>query len=116
MNIYGFLMIVMNVNLNICVEWDVSQCEKVVNDYCKKRFKSNRLKLPKEIETMIYIKMADGYKEESEKDMRQLWLQRAYDNSNFSQEVQKLVQRSMAENIVFDIKQIWEIIDKRFKK
>lgn len=115
-SIYGFLMIVMNVNLNICVEWDMSQCEKVVNDYCKKRFKSNRLKLPKEIETMIYIKMADGYKQESEKDMRQLWLQRAYDNSNFSQEVQKLVQRSMAENIVFDIKQIWEIIDKRFKK
>ena len=105
MNIYGFLMIVMNVNLNICVEWDMSQCEKVVNDYCKKRFKSNRLKLPKEIETMIYIKMADGYKKESEKD-----------NSNFSQEVQKLVQRSMAENIAFDIKQIWEIIDKRFKK
>lgn len=115
-SIYGLLIVVMNVNLEYCVEWKMEDCDRVINDYCKKRFKKNRLKLPKEIETMIYLKMADGYKEEGEKEQRQYWVEKAYDNSNFSKEVQEIVKKSMAEDTVVDIGQIWEIIDRRFEK
>ena len=46
----------------ISVAWETVECEKIVNVYCKKRYKANRLKLPKVIETMIYLEVANSFK------------------------------------------------------
>ena len=42
--------------------FETVECEKNVNVYCKKRYKANRLKLPKVIETMIYLEVANSFK------------------------------------------------------
>ena len=56
------VLLVIKVNLYISVAWETVECEKIVNAYCKKRYKANRLKLPKVIETMIYLEVANSFK------------------------------------------------------
>lgn len=94
--------------------WESEDCEKVVNAYRKKRYKDNRIKLPKEIESMIYLELANSFEGENEKENRQKWRLRAYDNSNNSKEIQALIQDCMDKDSIFDINAIWQIINKRF--
>ena len=115
-SIYGLIIFIMKVNLDISVAWKSEECEKVVNAYCKKRYKQNRIKLPKEIETMIYLEIANSFDEEDEKEKRQNWRLRAYDNSNNFIEMQELISDCMEKDSIFDISSIWQIIDKRFEK
>lgn len=96
--------------------WELEECEKVVNAYCKKRYKNSRLKLPKEIESMIYLEVANSFEGEEEKENRQKWRLRAYDNSNNSKEIQELISDCMEKDSTFDISMIWQIINKRFEK
>ena len=56
------VLLVIKVNLYISVAWETVECEKIVNANCKKRYKANRLKLPKVIETMIYLEVANSFK------------------------------------------------------
>ena len=61
----------MRANIDLNVAWESEGCEKVVNAYCKKRYKDNRIKLPKEIESMIYLEVANSFEGENEKENRQ---------------------------------------------
>lgn len=115
-SIYGFIIFVMQVNLDISVKWESEECVDVVNAYCKKRYKESRLKLPKEIETMIYLEIANSFEEEDKHETRQSWRLRAYNNSNNSKEIQELISECMEKDSKFDISSIWKIIGERFKK
>lgn len=115
-SIYGLLISVMKVSLSISEAWNLEECEKVVNAYCKKRYKASRLKLPKEIETMIYLEISNCFEGDDEKDNRQKWRLRAYDNSNNFKEMQELISDCMEKDSTFDINLIWQIINKRFEK
>lgn len=106
----------MRVSLSISAAWNLEECEKVVNAYCKKRYKTSRIKLPKEIETMIYLVVANSFEGDDEKDNRQKWRLRAYDNSNNFKEMQELISDCMEKDSTFDISLIWEIINKKFSK
>ena len=114
-SIYGLIITVMRVNLNISVAWEFYDCYNVINSYCKKRYKDTKLKLPKEIETMIYLKIANTLQED-DFEAAQNWKLKAYDNSNNNKEIQEIVKESMDNNSTFDINSIWQIIDKRFDK
>lgn len=113
-SIYALVLLVMKVNLNISVAWETVEVEKIVNAYCKKRYKAGRLKLPKVIETMIYLEVANSFNEEDEKENRQSWLMRAYDNSNNSIEIQNLIKDCMKTENTFDIDSIWQVVNKKF--
>lgn len=89
---------------------------RTLHAYCKKRYKNSRLKLPKEIESMIYLEVANSFEGEEEKENRQKWRLRAYDNSNNSKEIQELISDCMEKDSTFDISMIWQIINKRFEK
>lgn len=115
-SIYSLIVFVMRAHIDIDVVWEAEECEKVVNAYCKKRYKDSRLKLPKQIETMIYLEVANAFEGENEKTNRQEWRLRAYDNSNNSKEIQELIQDCMDKDSTFDINAIWQIIKKRFEK
>lgn len=115
-SIYGLIIFVMRANIDINVTWESEDCEKVVNAYCKKRYKDSRIKLPKEIESMIYLKVANSFEGEDEKANRQKWRLRAYDNSNNSKEIQELIQDCMDKDSTFDINAIWQIINKKFEE
>lgn len=115
-SIYGLIIFVMRANIDINVTWESEDCEKVVNAYCKKRYKDSRIKLPKEIESMIYLEVANSFEGEDEKANRQKWRLRAYDNSNNSKEIQGLIQDCMDKDSTFDINAIWQIINKRFEE
>lgn len=115
-SIYGLIIFVMRANIDINVTWESEDCEKVVNAYCKKRYKDSRIKLPKEIESMIYLEVANSFEGEEEKENRQKWRLRAYDNSNNSKEIQELISDCMEKDSTFDISMIWQIINKRFEK
>lgn len=115
-SIYGLIIFVMRENIDINVTWESEDCEKVVNAYCKKRYKDSRIKLPKEIESMIYLEVANSFEGEDEKANRQKWRLRAYDNSNNSKEIQGLIQDCMDKDSTFDINAIWQIINKRFEE
>ena len=106
----------MRANIDINVAWESEDCEKVVNAYCKKRYKDSRIKLPKEIESMIYLEVANSFEREDEKADRQKWRLRAYDNSNNSKEIQEAIQDCMDKDSTFDINVIWQIINKRFEE
>jgi hypothetical protein len=115
-SIYGLIIYVMGAHIDLNVAWELEECEKVVNAYCKKRYKNSRLKLPKEIESMIYLEVANSFEGEEEKENRQKWRLRAYDNSNNSKEIQELISDCMEKDSTFDISMIWQIINKRFEK
>ena len=66
--------------------WETVECEKIVNVYCKKRYKANRLKLPKVIETMIYNSTA----------------------------IQDLLKDCMETEDIFDIDSIWQVVNNKF--
>ena len=83
-SIYGLVLYVMRLNLDLGIEWETKECEKIVNTYCKKRYKDNKLKLPKEIENMIYLTLTNSFRDDADKKSQRLWLQKAYDNSNNS--------------------------------
>ena len=83
--------------------WETVECEKIVNVYCKKRYKANRLKLPKVIETMIYLEAANSFNQENEKEDRQRWMWRAYNNSNNSTAIQNMIKDCMETEDIFDI-------------
>lgn len=106
----------MRANIDLNVAWKSEDSEKVVNAYRKKRYKDNRIKLPKEIESMIYLELANSFEGENEKENRQKWRLRAYDNSNNSKEIQALIQDCMDKDSIFDINVIWQIINKRFEE
>lgn len=115
-SIYGFIIFAMQANLDIDLRWKSEECEEVVNSYCKKRYKDSSIKLPKEIETMIYLEIANSFEEDDNHEKRQNWGLRAYDNSNNSKEIQALISECMENNNKFDISVIWEIIGKKFEK
>ena len=115
-SIYGLIICVMRANIDLNVAWKSEDSEKVVNAYRKKRYKDNRIKLPKEIESMIYLELANSFEGENEKENRQKWRLRAYDNSNNSKEIQALIQDCMDKDSIFDINVIWQIINKRFEE
>lgn len=114
-SIYGFIIFVMRVNLDISVAWETDNFKDVIATYCKKRYKDSGLKLPKEIETMIYLKIANSFQEDN-LETAQNWKLKAYDNLNNNREIQELVKEAMGNNSTFDINSIWQIIDKRFDK
>lgn len=72
--------------------------------------------MAKEIEIMIYLEVANSFEGNDEKDNRQKWGLRAYDNSNNFKEMQELKSDCMEKDSTFDISLIWQIINKRFKK
>ena len=118
-SIYSLIILTMQVNLEFDIKngWKMEECEKVVRAYCKNRFKSKKIKLPKEIETMIYLEMAEGYVDENDEDKERFWIQKAYDNSNCSLEIQEIIKNSKyGEQKQQLIDQIWEIIYKRFEE
>ena len=115
-SIYSLIIMVMKVHLNFNIqkEWKTEECEKVVKTYCKQRFKDKKIKLPKEIETMLYLTIADGYKDDGNEDKRNSWTKKAYDNSNNSPEIQEIIKNN--EDLDQLIDQIWEVIYQRFKE
>ena len=115
-SIYSLIIMVMKVHLNFNIqkEWKTEECEKVVKTYCKQRFKDKKIKLPKEIETMLYLTIADGYKDDGNEDKRNSWTKKAYDNSNNSPEIQEIIKNNEDLNQLID--QIWEVIYQRFKE
>ena len=117
-SIYSFIIMIMRVNLDfdMQIEWKMETCEEVVKRYCKNRFKSKNIKLPKEIETMIYLVMAKGYKEEGNEDKRIFWIQKAYDNSNNSPRIQEIIKNGKDEDPNQLIDQIWGVIYQRFEE
>lgn len=110
-SIYALVLLVMKVNLNISVAWETVECEKIVNAYCKKRYKTNGLKLPKVIETMIYLEVANSFNQENEKEDRQRWMWRAYNNSTA---IQNMIKDCIETEGIFDIDSIWQVINKKF--
>ena len=113
-SIYTLVLLVMKVNLYISVAWETVECEKIVNAYCKKRYKANRLKLPKVIETMIYLEVANSFNQENEKEDRKRWMWRAYNNSNNSTAIQNMIKDCMETEDIFDIDSIWQVVNKKF--
>ena len=66
---------------------------------------------------MIYLEMAEGYVDENDEDKERFWIQKAYDNSNCSLEIQEIIKNSKyGEQKQQLIDQIWEIIYKRFEE
>lgn len=115
-SIYSLIIMVMKVHLNFNIqkEWKTEECENVVKTYCKQRFKDKKIKLPKEIETMLYLTIADGYKDDGNEDKRNIWTKKAYDNSNNSPEIQEIIKNN--EDLEQLIDQIWEVIYQRFEE
>lgn len=62
------------------------------------------------------LELANSFEGENEKENRQKWRLRAYDNSNNSKEIQALIQDCMDKDSIFDINAIWQIINKRFEE
>ena len=117
-SIYSLLIMIMQVNLDFDMqpEWKMEDCEAIVNAYCKHRFKSKRIKLPKEIETIIFLILADGYRNEKDEEKREVWLQRALDNSNNSLKIQEAINDYKDESIDQLIDHIWSLVYQRFEK
>ena len=113
-SIYSLIIKVMGVDLELHSEWKMEECELIVNEYCKKRFKRKNIKLPKEIEIMIFIEMAIGYEDEDNEDKVKFWMRRAYDNSNNLLKIQEAINNTGEKNLYQLFDQIWRLINQRF--
>ena len=63
---------------------------------------------------MLYLTIADGYKDDGNEDKRNIWTKKAYDNSNNSPEIQEIIKNN--EDLEQLIDQIWEVIYQRFEE
>jgi len=114
--IYNILLLVMPISITREVLWDTDVCAKIVLEYNKKKHKHNKIKLPWEIETMIYLVIAYGFKEESSEKYNE-WIWKAYYNSNNEIKIQTKIKECINnKKILPDISFIWDIIDARLKK
>lgn len=113
--IYNLLLMVMPVDIEQEIAWQIEECEKEIEDYNKKKHNKNRLRLPPEIETMIYLLVANGSKEDSH-EVQKKWLWKAYYNANNLREIQEKIKVCIDSDDVFDISVIWDNIYSRFVK
>lgn len=63
--IYNLILLVMPVNIQKEILWTTEECENVVAEYNKKKHKHNCLRLPPEVETMIYLMIANSAKDDT---------------------------------------------------
>ena len=52
---------------------------------------------------MIYLEAANSFNQENEKENRQRWMWRAYNNSNNSTAIQNMIKDCMETEDIFDI-------------
>lgn len=115
-SIYGLVLLVMSLDIKLDIEWKSEECEKIVNRYCKKCYKSNNPKFPKLIEIMIFICLANSYCDDEARDKRIFWLQKAYDNANNVKEIQDKIKEYINSCNEIDISIFWDFINQKYKE
>ena|GEM_PF-2773271 len=80
--------------LGIDIRWESDDCEAVIRKYEQNKFKGNHIRLPGIIETMVYINMANSFKDESNIKQKE-WLERALYNCTGN----KFLQNKIVEHI-----------------
>jgi len=113
--IHNLLLTVMQVSLPNAITWETEECEKIISEYNKKKYKANQIKLPPEIETMIYLMLANSCKEDANNRQKE-WILKAYYNSNNSTDIQLKIAEIMDSGNDFDISYIWDRIYNCFEK
>ena len=63
---------------------------------------------------MIYLEAANSFNQENEKEYRQRWMWRAYNNSNNSTAIQNMIKDCMETEDIFNIDSIWQVVNKKF--
>ncbi|MCH5249860.1 MAG: hypothetical protein J1E98_08000 [Lachnospiraceae bacterium] len=109
-NIYGLTLCSIQASVRFDFEWETEKAEQVLESYNKKKYSKNNIKLPKEIETTMYLLLAYSYKEDGNIEKQEVWLNRAFDNSNNIAELQSKIKESISSHDAFDITQIWDFI------
>lgn len=91
--------------------WDVELCEKQIENYMKQRYKPNKLRFDNSIiETIIFITLANRYKDEGNKEKYVYWMESAFYNLSGNYDLQKELRVSIKEYAEFDIEIIYKKI------
>lgn len=84
--------------------WEVDLCEKQVENYMKHRYKSNKLRFNNSIiETIIFITLANRYKDEENKEKYAYWMEYALYNTSGNFDLQKDISSAIKEYAEFDV-------------
>ncbi len=114
--IHNLILAVVPINIQKDIDWSTEDCENVIMEYNKKKHKHNHLRLPPEVETMIYLMIANSAKDDDDSKKQRHWLLKAFDNSNNSTDIQAKISEALESKESFDISLVWDRIYARFQK
>lgn len=112
--IYNLILLTVVGGVGREIKWELEDCEKIIRDYNRQKHRADRLRLPSEIETMIYLCIAYS-NDENHVEKRNEWLWKAYYNSNNIKDIQNKIKESIDNGSVYGISFIWDNIISRYK-
>lgn len=109
-NIYNAVVYILMVEMPKDLQWTTTEFLKMVEAYRKKKYNKGSIKLPREIELLLYLTLANSYKDDYDTDQQKIWLEIAYFNANNLNEVQDCIKKCIESTDLFDLNIIWNNI------
>jgi hypothetical protein len=106
-SIVNMAMLTLPIPIEVDICWDFDICDEVIKKYNRKKYDGKHIRLPNIIETMIYINMANSYKDE-DADKQKEWLNHALFNSSGSKGLQDIIQKSIDSLDMLDVTSIFD--------
>lgn len=110
-NIYNAVLYIFMVEMPEDLQWTTTEFLKTVEVYRKKKYNKGSIKLPREIELLLYLTLANSYKDDGDTDQQKVWLEIAYNNANNFNKVQASIKKCIESTDVFDLNIIWNIVN-----
>jgi hypothetical protein len=97
------------------INWDSETLESVIIKYNKRKFDSKHIRFPVIFETIIYLQMANSYKDDNNMEKQKEWLHYALLNCAGNEMLQRQIYKTLETLDVFDISSLYYTILKTEK-
>lgn len=112
-NIYAITICTLSPEISEKCRWNIEDIEQVLEKYNQRKYKKNSIKLPKEIQAILYLTLAQMFSENEEK--QDVWWDKAYDILNNNREIQKQLKEYKDSKMDYNIFEIWKWIYENYK-
>ena len=83
--------------LRVPLAWPVEDCERVFQEYLKRKFKANAVNLPKTVEVAVMVAIANVHLENGDLGAFEQWMERAILDASGRNAIQELLRKAQEE-------------------
>jgi hypothetical protein len=96
------------------IEWETADFLQAVEKYRKNKYRKASIKLPNAIELLLYLTLANSYKDDNDSVQQKVWLDIAYHNANNDGDIQKQIRGCIESKDMFSTGIIWDKINSQY--